>query len=590
MIRGYTASVGKTLAAALLANALMSPCVAVAQTTRVGVIAVGSDPVAAGALQAKLDRALGSQKNLVVIPRAELALRLAAGSAAARDDGRLAGLFAQAKEAYFDDRLDEASGRVEEAARLIDEGLAVPGNDRVTVLTWRTALAAAAKDEKKADEQARLLLNLAPDAELNLDVFRPSMKKLVDELRPKLQKPIEITIEGAPAGARLEVDHRLVDAKFRIGTGRRTLIVRAPGYRAVSITYGAETSRAVAVAVALDPGDKALVGLETAVWSDGASPALTELGARLGVDAFAIVAARPDGAIRAILLQRGGSARRSESIAGGKETSVASWIAGELGSTGTKTAFPSSTPIEGGRSGGVAWTLDAGLAVSQRSRSLEASGGAGFDAAFTGVGGFVDGEAWHRAFVGGMRGSWTNYDLSTATFSLPDGSKASVVGGQTLRMDFRTGGRVLGSPERWGVVALVEGVWESHTAQDLHDDQGDLGFFASYNRIAAGLGVRGEAAVSSVRLHGGVSVHPLHQWLEPSAKTGKRPEGSTAFGLRAGAAMPIASAWELQTEYLGEMRRVAFKGAADAPVDPSIEDATISETVHSLSLTVRRRF
>lgn len=580
---------GKTFAAGLLAIALLSPVLAAAQTTRVGVIAVGSDPVIAGALQSRVDRALAAQKNLVLVPRAELALRLAAGSAVARDDGRLAGLFAQAKEAYFDDRLDEASERVDEAARIIDEGLAVPGSDRTTVLTWRTALALAAKDEAKANEQCRLLLNLAPDTQPDLDVFRPSVKAYVDELRPKLQKPIEIKIEGAPAGARLEVDRRLVDAKFRIGTGRRTLIVRAPGYRAISVPFGAESDRAVVVALALEPGDKALVGLESSVWTDGPSPALSELGTRLGVDAFAIVAARADGTTRAVLVSRGGAPRRSDSFAAGKdpETGVASWLTGVL-APGAKAPIPTATP-RATRDGALAWTVDAGLAFAQRSRAVEASGGAGFDAAFTGAGGFVDGEAWLGRFVGGARGGWTHY-FSTATFEMPDGTDASVVGGQTMRMDLCGGARVFGSAERSAVTALVEAVYETHRAEDLADDQGDLGFFASYNRIAAGAGVRGETSFSRVRAHAGVSVHPLHLWTESEEKTGTKPSGAPAFGLRAGAAMPVASAWEVQTEYLGELRSVAFDGPADMPTDPAVQDAKVSEQVHSLSLTLRRRF
>lgn len=580
---------GKTVARALLVSVFV-PALSLAETTRVGVIAVGADPVAAGELQQRLDRAVASRKDLVTVPRAEIALRLGAATSSARDAGRLAALFAQAKEAYFDERLVEAGERVEEAARVVDSGLAVPGSDRVTVLTWRTALALAMQKEGEAETHAKELLALSPDAEPDLDIFRPSVGKFVDEMRPKVPPGINVKVEGAPGGSRLEVDGRLVDTQFRIGPGKHTLAMRAVGFRPAAYPFDAKSNHVVTLTPALDPGDKALGSLQTEVWGSGAAPALAGLGARLGVDAVAVVAARADGALRAMVFRRGEALRRSGSAAPGKEpeSAIASWLAAALTPAASKP--PKGTPAAPIASAARSWTLDAGIAVSQRDRALDGSGGAGFDTAFTGVGGFFDGELWHRSFMGGLRGSWTSYDVSTARFDLPDGTESSVLGGRTARADFRAGARVLGTPEGFGLIAQIEAVYEIHNAQDLRDDNGELGFFASYDRVAAGAGVRAHAAIGAVRLSTGVSAHPFHQWTESPAKTGRSPKGQIALGFSARAGIPVSGAWELQGEFLGERRSVTFEAGADAPVDPAIQDATISEQVHSLSLTLRRRF
>src|SRR5207249_928401 len=121
------------------------PAFAVA-AEKVGVIAVGSDPTAAGALQLSLERRLRAEPSIELKGALDLAPKLGLppaagtwqGDAAAR--GQVTSLLGAVQAAYYAEKREEAGSRLGELAKLLDGLADAPAAVRTKVPLWRAAI------------------------------------------------------------------------------------------------------------------------------------------------------------------------------------------------------------------------------------------------------------------------------------------------------------------------------------------------------------------------------------------------------------------------------------------------------------------
>lgn len=579
--------------AALAALLLASP---VAARSKVGVIALGADADAAAALQLRLEQALSAQPGIELLGSSELAPRIAAGAAVPADDANLSTLLTLARVAYAEDRPLDAFHRVSEAADLIDAGAIQPGADRSTILVSRAALYHAMGDAELARKEAEALLALAPDVRPE-PWLRPAFVAFLEDLR-KRQRSVQVTLAGIPAQARVEVDGRIVGATFRVAPGSHELHIRAPGTRPSRMRFEANADTRLTYLAALEPGEKQRASLETAVWETPPDNTLSELGRKLPGIHLVVVSARPGGSIRGLVREPDGFILRSDAFSGANaDLTVATWAAKSIapvrktvvtGPTPTKPPEHAVTESRPGSAAGLA--VRAGPVFVSRQRTLRGSDGGSIDTTFSGMGGVAQGRMTRGAWIAEGRIQYVSFDLSRARFELPDGSKASVLGGRSLRGELAVGGVFLGSLERTAAFAQVEGALERHDAQDLRSGTQEVGLFSSYQRWALGAAIGASLRRNGIGFDVALRAHPLHRFDELESKSGSSPSAGMALGASAGVTARLGRRLEIRGAYEGESRSVSFKGAAIAPVTPQLRDATHRETVHAFSMTAARRF
>lgn len=566
---------------------------------RVGVIALGPDAETAGALQLRMEQALSAQPGIEVVRIIELAPKLSIGPAVAPDDPQLATLVALAKTAYTEDRPLDAFHRLSEAAAMIEAGKSQPGADKEFVLLLRAAVYHAMGDATLAEKEVSELLALAPDVAPDPKVYRPAFVSFLDKMRSN-HSSVQVTLNGIPLNARVEVDGRLVGTTFRVGPGAHTVSVAAAGIRPIRTRIEASRDSKVALFPAFDLGDKVRTSLEAAVWSSPPDDSLSVIGKRAGPIHLLIVAPRAgDGALRGAFRRSDGLITRSEISAGQNPDLVIATWAGKQSpprnatakatrpSDARKPEHPVAAPRDNRRQG---TTVSSGLSFQQRTRSLKGKNGTGFDASFAGAGAFAEGALGIGKWRARARASYVSYDFSKATFDVPGGSEASVLGGNSIRIDAGGGRHLVGDPG--GPFALSGSLcatWETHRAQDLQSDQGDLGLFASYQRIAAGGAVGLSGKVGALEWNGTAEILPIHQWSESPRKTGDSAQGMPVFGIGGGITTPLGPV-RMDVRYSFEHRGARFDGTADAPTDPAIVNGLQVESIHTISAAVVKRF
>lgn len=599
------------ICAALLGSALL------AAPPRVGVIAVGDDPGAAGELQRTIELRLSASRKLDLIDAAQIGATLPPAPprpAGARPvdpalQKEAIGLLQQATDAYYQDRAALALERLATLATLQDRTQAFPVSERVRILLWRTAVYLALKDTAQAEIEALAALTLNPELKVDLTEFRPSVKEAVDRVRARGLRTVTILVSGLPPGATLELDDRVVSVPFKATPGRHRISASAPGRREVIRVF--EVTSDVSVPMYLPFATDAATHAALKALATSSSPTRSErkiadeIASKLKLDWIVVAAAA--GEARAVALAHPGSGVHVSppSTAG----NVAAWLEQHLTAVDAVAAVPTPRPARTPRppkpprpEGSAALAIDAagGLAWTARDRALEAKGGAGFETSFGGVGPRVVVDASYGSPFAQLEAAWVNYGISTLDVTLPDGSDASVDGGTTViarlhagwRHSFAGGGEPAAAPSVFGALGISS---ETHTAKDVKDpDAGKLGLLTGYQRTAVEVALGGRYPFGgSLRpaISGGIVVAPVSTWTEtPGNTTGKNPAPGTAFGWNLGVAITPASRLTVAVEYAGAMRSVSFEGTAKAPVDPALEDTTIDESFHTLGLTAGYRF
>lgn len=597
--------------AALLGSVLF------AAPPRVGVVVVGDDPGAAGELQRTIELRLGANKKLELVGATELGAALP--PALARPAGtrpidpalqkESAALLQEATDAYYQDRAAVALDRLAALQALQDRTQAFPVTERVRILLWRTAVFLALKDDTQAEAEALAALTLMPDAKVDLNEFRPSVKDAVDRVRARGLRTVTVVVSGLPAGGTLELDDRPVTAPFKTSAGKHRLSARAPGRRDVVRTFDASSDLSLSMFLPFAT-DAATDAMFVALASNP-DPTKEQrqpadlVASKLKLDWIVIAAS---GGARAIVL----SPKTHHTSPASTPGNLAAWIeerivGGAAVAVATPIATPRAvavatprpvrpqgpkTPLVLAAGGGLAWTT--------RSRSLEGKDGGGFETSFAGVGPRVTVDASFGSPFAHVEAAWINYGISTLDVTLPDGSSKSVSGGTTTigrlhagwRQSFGGRGEPDAAPSVYGALG---GSFETHAANDVKDPAaGELGLLTSYSRTAIEVALGGRYPLGgSLRpaISAGVIVAPSSTWSETPADTsGTSPKPAVGFGWNLGVAATPVSNLYVAIEYAGSTRSVAFSGTADAPVDPALTDPTITESFHSLGVTAGYRF
>lgn len=597
------------LAAALLAV----PVAAHAAETKVAVVAVGNDPASVGSLQRSLEVRLRAMPQLSILNAADIAPQIAVRvmPSATLDPAaqkKASDLIEAASRAYYEDKLVDALDKLAVASALYERTARVPTADRVRLLLWRTAVMLALNDRDRAEAEARGALVLSPDLKVDVNVFRPSVGKLVDDIRGRGLPSGTLLLSGLPPGAEVRVDDRLVQGeRVSVPHGRHRVAIRAAGFHEVerTVDVGGDTAVPLGLPLALDPALDRIVTAAVMRGDMGDRDRLEKLVDRLDVDVVVVAGTRTEPTeTRGLLFYAKGNPVPAGPFAA--QDAMVDWAARTLiasmpepaatrtpvavVSTPRPTPRPTAQPRTRGR--GLPIAATGGFAFVSRERDV--SGGGGYTSGFVGVGPRVRAEVGSLGLVGLLDASFVTYGFSELDVNLPDGSRTTVDGGSTL--DARVGGGYrVGlrgrDPDGPTVTVSASAFFESHIGKDLKDSNGALGIFPSQQRVGLEVRAGGRAPVGPVFLIGELGAVPFTQWSEsPSNTTGESPKPTIAPIWRFGASWSARPGLEIGAEYAGELRGASFSGQSQAPLEPPIQDAKVTETLHGFTVSVRKSF
>ncbi len=606
------------------------------------VICAGNEIDVVAELQASLLGRLGAYPGIALLPPQKLAtvsgvLRTGDAAGPASADPALQAAIAeattlldQAKAAYYEDRTAMALERLGGLASLQERFARFPVTERIRMRLWRAAVFLAAEDEDQARAEAREALVLGPDLTVPKE-FRPSVRDLVERARATKLPTGKVTVVGLPAGAKVTVDDRPVDASFTVPLGRHTLVVSAPGRREVARVLQVDGDLQFPLDLPYDvtPALEKLVG--ELVWSERPPPAvvqkLSTLGRKLGVEWMVFASARkgPDLQVRAALIDaRAETAALSLTLPfrGGVGEALGSWLEGHfqaprappVSSAGASASVPSGSagppPASGrpsgplptvvaasSRPGGVRVTAEGGVLLSLIARELAGKDGGTFKSQFFGVGPAVAVEVAGRGWLAATEVGWANYGLSTLDTQLSDGSTVSVKGGSTARARVLGGYRHLfGQRDSDGSPALSASMgfaYERGTFNDLTVEEEAANLLPSHQSVEslARLDVRIPIGVGRLRLNvvPRGEVRLVHAYTETPAAASGKYDGGWAFG--GGASIELdgrRSAFAVRVTQ--EVRGVAFTGDAKPAYDPPLVDSAGTDAHGSVVVSFRYRF
>lgn len=552
---------------------------ALVAASKIAVVVVGDDPAASGDLQAALESRLAGADLLTADA---LAAKIGVDVPAPEDPATrkaVRALLDEAAKAYYDDRYEELLAMLAKA-----DAMSHVAAEKVEIHLWRLAAFQAFGDPRGAANQARLALVLAPDLAVDVALFPPTVKDLIEKTRQETKR-VRVTVEGTPAGAVVKIDDRLAGTELEVPSGRHQLVVSSPGRRRVSRTVEVgETALRVAVHLPLALEAGAAEAAARDVWRGGPASTRDTLAEKAGADVLVFAIAKPDG-IRAVVWWKedgrySASARRAADAA----KVLGDWIAGEIAA-----GRPSLRDA--------AWRVSAsaGLATSMRSLQVEGAGGNGYDAAFAGTGPAASLRVARGSFFSEAGAGAVSYAMSSVKVDAPGaGDRAS--GGSALASHLAFGyTRNLGTPgeEQDSSVSASLGVAaESLTAQDASGAAGPLGLFPSHRtlypevRVAAAkrLSLAGRTGLAEAAIGGS----PFGVWREDPRGTSGTSPTVMSLGVEAGFSWKTPRRWLVSLGYRAFLRSVSFDGEARAPVEPALRAEKRTEQVQTLQLTIGR--
>lgn len=581
---------------------------------RVAVVCIGDDPVTTGACQREVETRFVAPK-FALRDAPDLAASIASRTPPAdpsdpSERRRAAEMLEAGAKAYYDDKLVDALDRLAAVQALHERASGISTDERIKLLLWRTAVFLALGDRPKAEAEARGALILSPSLQVDLSVFRPSVKSLVDEIRAAGLPSATILFSGTPPGADVKIDGRPVTDRMQVPLGRHRLVARAPGFLEVerSIEVSGDASIPLAMPLFLDPHlEKLLVAIaEKGVVSADGKRTLDRVAEKARVDAvvLALVRTRATPADARVLVYW--RASLAPSSAGTPQATSVAAIADLAFARADATApaaiaamrklpgavaarTPAPPPPPSGERSRLALAARGDIAIVSRERAVDSEDGAGFSSGFVGIGPRVAVDLSRGTLIGEVEGSFVSYSLSTLDVNLPDGGRSTVTGGSTVAARAGAGVR-WPARESIALVGLAGIAWEAHRGDDIRDG-GAVGLFPSETRIA--IDVRGavHADVSRFTLVAGAGLSPWSQTSEaPSGTTGRDPSSAIAPSWQLGAHLEPRRGWNAGLVYEGELRTTTYSGAADLPLDPPLTDVSVRQTLHTVVLTLRRSF
>ena len=555
-------------------------------------VVTSQDTAGAGALQRRLEAKLAGS----VIPAEVLAKRLAVAARAPSTDPVLQReaerLFEATQKAFYGGNLDDAVARIADLDKLTLDTPALPMRERGRMLLWRAAVFLEVPVTKAAaDAPVREALALVPDLVVDERSFPPQLVALATRTRKSLRR-VTLTISGLPAGAAMRVDDldlpapAIAGAPFVVSVpgGRHRLQAWAAGFdtATIAVEVPLDVTLTLHLPLALDPAD-ALALAESATGT-AADERLAALARKLDVGVLAVVTQRSVGATIAAFVWRGTIERAPAfpATAAG-EDSLALWLAQRLASKSS-----SKPPRPPRARGDGALALTPAVAAIGAVRTYDVAGkGSGYSAMFGGAGLRASGVGTWRSVLATAEASYVSYALSPATADLADGRRATGNGGSTTTFLAAGGWRLQSTG--FSPYAVAGASLEQHTANDLVTSGGSLHFFPSHRRVALEVLAGVTWPRSFGVLQGRVMVQPYSTYEESPSANGGSPSPQIGVGWELGLERP-RGAWLLSARARGERRSVDFRGTADAPLSPSVRDARVTETNHSLLITAGRKF
>lgn len=564
---------------AVLAAAPVSP--------RAGVIATGPDAAAAGGLQRRLEAKLAGN----VVPAEELAKRLATPGLAPSTDMVLQReaerLLDATQKAFYEGSLDDALARIAELDKLTVDAPSLPMRNRALLLLWRAAVLLEKQAVTAAEAPAReaLAYSLVPPLVVDEKTFPPPLVTLVTKLR-KTTTTAKLTLAGLPAGTSFRIDDADIAVPaggafaLNVPTGRHRLQAWATGYAAATLSTDvlADLSVSLSLPLALEPAD-ALALMEAA--SGRADRArLDALAKRLDLDVLVVATQKSVGAPISTYEWKKSKIAAAPVVpptpAG--EDAIAMWSAQRLASQKARSGPRTVSPLS--------ITPSVAAFGSVRTFDVKGSGGS-YSALFGGPGMRAGAVATRGNVVGGAEVSYATYSLSPVTADLPDGGSAKGSGGTTMAGALAGGWRF----RRDGLAPYVAGgvSFERHAADDLASSAGELSFFPSHERVSLDVTAGFAWPLSFGVVQGRATVQPVSTYSESPRMSGRDAAPGPGLVLDAGVERPYGP-WLLSARFRGERITVGFRGQASAPVSPSLRNASVTETAHSLSIVAGRRF
>lgn len=562
-------------------------------------VVVHDDPSVAGSLQQRLEARVSVAPEITLLASAEVA-SLSAGSAkTGSNTATIEALLDRAREAYHDDRASIAEAHVGEAAALLKQ-IAFPPFDRARILLWRTALLAK-KDEVLAEGEARKLLRVAPDYQVDLDVFPPSLSKLIERVRASEPRAATVVLSGLPRGASAWIDGRPASQRWLVAPGSHWLHVEGPGFRSLDRPFDATGD--VALSAGLAPAFSPNLGsplVSFALGKELNDKERTEVWGllfRAKADVIAVVA-RADGGLRARIFRGGPSTPPSGVVAftSEGEKALSEWIVTSIVQGPARSAELAAVAASRAPSGSV--TAHAGLAAVTRAWRVSSVDGGRFVADFSGAGPAVAGQIRWRNVVGDFRAGFVDFGSQRRSFELSDGSRANATGGSTASIRLDSGYRLALSRRDAApsITAFAGGTFDRHEAGPLRDSTGDLHLLPSWQRYSVEVGGRGEVPVvvlAKVRpavLRVQASASPWGNWHTAPAQALGSPRPFTSLSWGAAVDVGLLRHWRLALDYAGSANTIQFGGAGTAPVDPPLRRVTASERIDTLQLSLGKEF
>ena len=553
--------------------------------TALAVIVVHDDDRIAGEVQQRLESKVGVSSDIRLRPSSSLVV-----STVAREDGtakRVEAILTKAKDAYWEEQLDLALTLVREAEGELRESR-YHSFDTARISQWRAALLLAKQDEFAADRETRAALAIAPDMQVDLDIFRPSVAKLFERIRAATPQGVAVSIAGAPAGARFWIDERIVGARTVVTPGAHRLHVEANGYR--TLDHAIDVTSSVTIQAGMAPALPAKTSAILIAFAGGKTlddndrATLSELLARSKADAVAVVA-RSENGLRARTFDGKQAVPPSGAVpqTAAGESSRVEW---SLASVGGAPAGRAAARME--------WSAQAGVVAASRSWELRSADGGRLSLGYSGSGAGLDLRARQRAVRIEASGAYVDFGSKKEQVDL-GATQATAAGGSMLS------GRIgAGYELSAGRVAIVPGIafaLDHFDSAHLRDQDGDLGLLPSMQRVALDAQARVDLPLSLVpnarpavfSLHGAVS--PWSSWRTTPAKSlGESSTGDVSFGWGASMNVGLPKQWATRIAYDGHRRSVTFDGTGSAPVDPTVRDARGVEVRHAVSVSFGRDF
>lgn len=533
-------------------------------TTRVAVLPLAEDAASEGRLAHDVETRLRATPGISVRDAAALAPADAPLDAPAADAALLqttGKLFDTVETAFAEDRIPDALAGLARIAAMQDGATHVRAPDRVRLCLWRAAVFLAGNDRASATTAAHDALVIDPALTVDLKVFPPPVKSLVEQVRARGLGSIRVTLTGLPRDASITVDDRPVKPTFTVPPGHHAIVATAPGRRAVEsrLDLATDATLSLSLPALVGPADRAAA--QAFLWTDGAPAALRAAASHAGVDVIVVAGSR-GGELRARIWRADSAAAP---IAATSSDALARAVGDALRPAETSRAvrvLPHLPRVPAGT-----W-MRAGVLGLSRARSVR-GGGASLGTPFGGAGARLEG-GWARAHLD-AHGALSFVDLATPlTVRFPDGSRSTVSGGSLARVEAGAAWRI-GSPDSLGLELGGALFYERLSASDPRG----YGLLPSHTWI--GLAVDAGAGLPLGRnldAEARVGIVPLSTWQEtPDGATGSSP----GVGLSPFARVTLGWTAAPRRRWIAgatlEETQVSFSGSARAPFDPPLQGA-----------------